>query len=279
MRYKNSLALMAAFAALPLGRATAQVAESGYSLPLTLAIKAATKAIATCASNGYPVSAVVVDTPGVIKFEAKGDHSTIGTTTSAFRKAYTVVTFGPIFKSEASGAFAARSKESLLNTTENPMSLPAEITGREPLADDGSPLDALVGFYRAFNASDMNALAANWADGEAPSMDNPIGGTRRGWPAIRDGYAKLFSGPATVRVAFHDFSAQGNNDYHLFVGREKGSCETPSVRIGLRIRTSRWFVKMRGVWRRLHHHGSIDEPGMLADYQRVFLGAPLGATS
>ena len=67
------------------------------------------------------------------------------------------------------------------------MSLPGEITGREPLADDGSALDALIGFYRAFNASDMNALAANWADGEAPSMDSPIGGTRRGWSAIRDG--------------------------------------------------------------------------------------------
>jgi hypothetical protein len=33
---------------------------------------------------------------------------------------------------------------------------------------------------------------------------------------------------------------------------------------------------MRGVWRQLHHHGSIDEPAMLADYQRVILGAPLG---
>ena len=101
------------------------------------------------------------------------------------------------------------------------MSLPAEITGREPPAGDGSALDALIDFYRAFNASDLKALAANWADGEAPSMDNPIGGIRRGWPAIREGYAKLFSGPATVRVAFHDFTAQGNNDYHLFVGREK----------------------------------------------------------
>ena len=74
-------------------------------------------------------------------------------------------------------------------------------------------------------------------------MDNPIGGIRRGWPAIREGYAKLFSGPAIVRVAFHDFSAQGNNDYHLFVGREKGLCETPAVRLELRIRISRWFVK------------------------------------
>src|SRR5580704_2146776 len=107
MQYKFSLAFMAAFAAFPLGRATSQVAESGYSLPLAVAMKAATKAIANCASNGYPVSAVVVDTSGVIKLQAKGDHSTIGTTTSAFRKAYTAVTFGPIFRLETSSAFAA----------------------------------------------------------------------------------------------------------------------------------------------------------------------------
>jgi len=54
------------------------------------------------------------------------------------------------------------------------MSLPAEITGREAPARDGSALDALIDFYRAFNTSDLEALAANWAEGAAPSMDNPI---------------------------------------------------------------------------------------------------------
>jgi uncharacterized protein GlcG (DUF336 family) len=107
MRHKLSLAFVAAFAAFPLGSAIAQVGESGHFLPLALAVKAATKAIATCASTGYPVSAVVVDPSGVIKLEAKGDRSTIHTTTSAFRKAYTVVTFGPIFRFDASSAFAA----------------------------------------------------------------------------------------------------------------------------------------------------------------------------
>jgi uncharacterized protein GlcG (DUF336 family) len=107
MRHNLSLAFMAALAVLPLGGALAQVGQSGYSLPLALAMKAATKAIATCAGNGYPVSAVVVDPSGVIKLQAKGDHSTILTTTSAFRKAYTVVTFGPIFKFDASSTFAA----------------------------------------------------------------------------------------------------------------------------------------------------------------------------
>ena len=51
------------------------------------------------------------------------------------------------------------------------MSLPAEISGKESLAGDGSALDALIDFCRSFNACDLNALAANWADGEAPSMD------------------------------------------------------------------------------------------------------------
>ena len=41
------------------------------------------------------------------------------------------------------------------------MSLAAEISGKEALAGDGSALDALIDFYRAFNASDLNALAAN----------------------------------------------------------------------------------------------------------------------
>jgi len=107
MRHPLSLAFVAAVALAPVGNAAAQVDESGYSLPLTLALKAATSAIASCASSGYPVSAAVVDASGVIRLEAKGDHSTIHTTTSAYRKAYTVVTFGPIFRFGASSAFAA----------------------------------------------------------------------------------------------------------------------------------------------------------------------------
>ena len=72
----------------------AQVAKSGYILPLSLAIEAATEAIRSCEARGYAVSAPVVDTSGGIKLQAKGDHSTIHTQDTSFRKAYTVVTFG-----------------------------------------------------------------------------------------------------------------------------------------------------------------------------------------
>ena len=149
-----------------------------------------------------------------------------------------------------------------------------EVTGAEAATGDGA-LDALIGFYRAFNGRDLGGLAANWAEGDLPSMDNPIGGIRRGWQAISEGYSKLFDGPARVQVAFHDFTSQGGEDWHLFVGREKGTCETGEVRLDLRIRTTRWFTRIDGVWRQLHHHGSIDEPALLADYQRAIFGTPL----
>jgi uncharacterized protein GlcG (DUF336 family) len=86
--------------------AETQVAQSGYSLPLALALEAATTAIDACEAKGWPVSAFVVDTSGVVKVHLKGDHSTIHTKDSAFRKAYTVVTMGPIFAFDRTSAFA-----------------------------------------------------------------------------------------------------------------------------------------------------------------------------
>ncbi|HLX14650.1 MAG TPA: heme-binding protein [Bradyrhizobium sp.] len=86
--------------------AEAQVASANYALPLSLAIEAAAEAVRVCESNGYAVSVSVVDPSGVVKLQAKGDHSTIHTRDSSFRKAYTVVTLGPIFRFDASSAFA-----------------------------------------------------------------------------------------------------------------------------------------------------------------------------
>ena len=154
-----------------------------------------------------------------------------------------------------------------------------EVTGREAPSGNGDALDALIDFYRAFNAHDLDGLAANWEQGDAPSMDNPMGGIRRGWKSISEGYVKLFGGPAIVQVMFHDFTSQGGDDWHLFVGRELGTCTTPQQRIEVRFRTTRWFTRRDGRWRQLHHHGSIEEPGLLAAYQTTILGAPLGATA
>ncbi len=96
------LAALAPFHAIGLH---AQSAPSGYTLPLKLAVEAATAAVEQCAAKGWFVTATVVDISGVVKVQLKGDRSTIHTKDSAFRKAYTVVTMGPIFGFDRTSTF------------------------------------------------------------------------------------------------------------------------------------------------------------------------------
>lgn len=104
MNTKRTLAAIA-IASLPTV-ASAQVSQSGYVLPLDLALEAAQEAVRTCTANGYPVTVTVVDVDGTPKVVLRGDHSTIHTRDSSFRKAYTVITMGPIFHLDASSGFA-----------------------------------------------------------------------------------------------------------------------------------------------------------------------------
>jgi uncharacterized protein GlcG (DUF336 family) len=84
----------------------AQVGASGYQLPLDLAIDAAREAIRSCESSGYKVSVAVVDPSGLVKVQLKGDQSTVHTKDTSFRKAYTIVSMGPIFKVDTGTDFA-----------------------------------------------------------------------------------------------------------------------------------------------------------------------------
>jgi uncharacterized protein GlcG (DUF336 family) len=94
-------------AALP---AHAQVQNSGYLVPAQLAIEAASESVRACEANGYRVTAAVVDTAGELRVLIKGDHSTTHTRETAFRKAYTVATLGPIFGTDALSALTEKMK-------------------------------------------------------------------------------------------------------------------------------------------------------------------------
>jgi uncharacterized protein GlcG (DUF336 family) len=76
MRNNFFLTLATAFAIVPLGRAAAQIAESGYPLPADFSAEGRGPAIASRRSGGYPVSAVLIDASSLIKIEARGDHAT-----------------------------------------------------------------------------------------------------------------------------------------------------------------------------------------------------------
>ena len=75
-------------------------------LPLSLAVEAATETIKSCEASGYNVSVSVVDIYGQAIVQFKGDKSTPHTKETAYRKAYTAITFGPIFTLETSNQVA-----------------------------------------------------------------------------------------------------------------------------------------------------------------------------
>ncbi len=148
------------------------------------------------------------------------------------------------------------------------------ITGRERLDDPGAPEQALAQFYRAFNDCDLQLMEVNWDPAAESVMDNPLGGIVRGWPEIRKVYERIFSGSRRVEVAFHDYTLHVLGEVFYAVGRERGRLVADATHPELRlaIRTTRIYRGVGGRWRQVHHHGSIDDPGMLAAYQAAIPG-------
>jgi len=100
--------LLAATAGLLLAQAPAHAADAtAYVLPLSLAVEAATEAVRACEASGFRVSVSVVDLSGQSTAQVRGDNSTPHTPDTAFRKAYTVVTFGRNYNLDTSAQVAA----------------------------------------------------------------------------------------------------------------------------------------------------------------------------
>ncbi len=116
------------------------------------------------------------------------------------------------------------------------------ITGNEELTTPNTPYGALSEFYRAFNARDLDLMAKNWLNSEDVSMDNPLGGIRRGWNEIASVYQRIFSGAASVRVEFFEYTIHHHGHTFLAVGRERGDFTAGAVVLDLAMRTSRWFL-------------------------------------
>jgi hypothetical protein len=145
------------------------------------------------------------------------------------------------------------------------------ITGEEAPTDAAAPYSALVNFYRAFNQQDIGLMRENWLQTDEASMSNPLGGVKRGWGEIQSVYERIFNGPATVYVEFYGYSTHTTESMFLAVGRERGYLATGSNKIDLAIRTTRIFVMHDRQWKQLHHHGSMDNPRLLSNYQATVL--------
>jgi len=147
------------------------------------------------------------------------------------------------------------------------------ITGQESTADVSSSLGVLSEFYKAFNSYDYELMASNWLNSGDASMSNPLGDIKRGWTQIKKVYEIIFSGPAKVYVEFYDYKIFSGENFFQAVGREQGHLRIANDIIDLRIRTSRTFIINGGRYKQLHHHGSIEDPELLASYQTALCKA------
>jgi hypothetical protein len=139
------------------------------------------------------------------------------------------------------------------------------ITGRERLGDLTRPEQALAQFYSALNARDLTLMERNWDASSEAVMDNPLGGIKRGWPDIRQTYERLFDTTWTYSFEFWDYTMHEAATVFWAVGRERGKMTKHAETLDLAIRTTRLFRREQQ-WRQVHHHGSIDDPEMLARY-------------
>lgn len=146
------------------------------------------------------------------------------------------------------------------------------ITGEESQSDLSRPEHALAQFYRAFNSRNLDLMKQNWLQTDEAAMDNPLGGIKRGWREIESVYRSVFEGAARVVVEFFDYTIHVSGDFFYVVGRERGELRAADgTALALKIRTSRLFRKVGGVWKQVHHHGSIDDPDLLQRYQSLVL--------
>lgn len=79
-------------------------------------------------------------------------------------------------------------------------------------------------------------------------------------------YERLFSTKANFSFEFWDYTLHRSGDIFWVVGRERGRLTVNGETLELAIRTSRLFRRVDGRWRQIHHHGSIEDPDMLAAY-------------
>jgi uncharacterized protein GlcG (DUF336 family) len=88
--------------------AMAQDVLTAHRLSAPLAAEAVAEAVASCAKQGYKVTAAIVDDDGVVQAMLRGDGASMTTPKAARDKAYTVLMLGGARNEDTSSAIVQR---------------------------------------------------------------------------------------------------------------------------------------------------------------------------
>ena len=100
--------LAAGFAATDVAPAFAQNVVTAHRLSAGLAAEAVSEAVASCAKQGYKITAAVIDFDGIDQALLRGDGAMMTTLDAARDKAYTALMLGAGRHEDSSGAVAQR---------------------------------------------------------------------------------------------------------------------------------------------------------------------------
>jgi uncharacterized protein GlcG (DUF336 family) len=124
--------------------AQAQGVVTMQKISAALANELVGESVANCASKGYKVVAVVVDTDGVRQALLRGDGAPIHSMDNAYYKAYTIASMGPSRKEETTKQIADRlAKNPPSGVPYNPLPNITYAQGAVAIVHNGNYLGAL----------------------------------------------------------------------------------------------------------------------------------------
>ncbi len=104
----GSIAMLCIVSAAIVLPANAEDIVTIHRLSPGLAAEAVTEAVASCAKQGYKITAIVIDFDGVEQAMLRGDGAMMTTIDAAHDKAYTALMFGAGRNEDSSGVIAQR---------------------------------------------------------------------------------------------------------------------------------------------------------------------------
>ncbi|WP_158300822.1 heme-binding protein [Chromobacterium sp. ATCC 53434] len=134
--------------------ACGQTLPAPGGLPLSLAMDAVGETVRVCEAKGLKVAVTIVDPDGVIKLQARGDGSPIHSQEFSYRKAYTVMSMGPMQGVDSNSALIGKVSPAASNGASILLMLPGAVL----LKQNGQAI-AAIGVSGAPKSLDDEACA------------------------------------------------------------------------------------------------------------------------
>jgi ketosteroid isomerase-like protein len=127
-----------------------------------------------------------------------------------------------------------------------------------------TPADAALAFYQAFEARDVDAMMATWAEDEEIVCVHPGGARMIGYDAVRAGWEQIFAGDARLSFRLDDIVVIDTVGLALQSAVEHITLVSDGSSRGAAICTN-VFLRTPSGWRLVMHHASPAPDKVMAE--------------